>query len=83
MGCRDAELISLRVEKELYDKLEDHRENPHSKILLNRTDVYLEVLFYGEKILQIKKEMGEKEFDKVWNIITKLNLNRANLEKFL
>jgi hypothetical protein len=83
MGNRDAELISLRVEKELYDKLELHRENPHSKILLNRTDVYLEVLFYGEKILQIKKEMGEKEFDRIWTIITKLNLSRANLEKFL
>jgi len=83
MGNRDAELISLRVEKELYEKLENHRMNPHSKILLNRTDVYLEVLFYGEKILQIKKELGEKEFDKLWMMLTKLNLNKANLEKFL
>jgi hypothetical protein len=83
MGTRDAELISLRVEKELYDRLEAHRKNPHNKILLNRTDIYLEVLFYGEKILQIKKEIGEKEFDKIWVMLTKMNLNKFNLEKFI
>ena len=83
MGNRDAELVSLRVEKELYDKLENHRKSPHSKIITNRTDNYLEVLFYGEKILGLKKELGEKEFDRVWTIVTKLNLNKANLERFL
>lgn len=83
MVSRDAELISLRVEKELYERLEAHRKNKHSQILLNRTDIYLEALFYGEEILKLKKELGEKEFDKIWGILTKLNLNKINIEKLL
>ena len=80
MGLKK-ESVHIKVSKDLYDKLEKMRILPHSSFVLARSDVYCETLFYGHKIQEIKRELGEKDFERVWNLLNKLNLAKLNLEK--
>ena len=80
MGLKK-ESVHIKIDKELYDKLEKMRVLSHSKFVLTRSDVYGETLFYGHKIQEIKRELGDKDFERVWDLLNKLNLAKLNLEK--
>jgi hypothetical protein len=82
-GEEPKESVHVRIDKELYDSMEKLRVLPHSRFSINRSDVYNETLFYGFRIQQIKRELGDKEFDRVWNLLQKLNLEKVDLGKIL
>lgn len=82
MGLKK-ESVHIKVDKEIYDNMEKMRILPHSKFALARSDVYNEALFYGHRIQEIKREIGEKEFERIWVILNKLNLNKIDLGKLL
>jgi hypothetical protein len=77
------EAISVRIDKELCKRLEALRKQEHTTVLLSRSFVYNETLFYGEKIQQIRKEVGDREFTRIWNLLNKLDLTKVNLEKII
>lgn len=78
------EMVHVRLPPDLYQRMETLRQRQNSSLPpINRTDVYIETLFYGERIQQIKKELGDKEFERIWNLINKINLAKINLEKFI
>lgn len=77
------EFISLRVEKELYRRLENLRKQMHTSNLINRSTIYNEALFYGEKIQMLKKELGDKEFDRIWHWLNKLDFSKVDIEKII
>jgi hypothetical protein len=77
------ESVHVRVDKELYENMEKLRILPHSKFAINRSDIYNETLFYGYRIQQIKKELGDKEFDRIWTLLQKLNLQKVDLSKII
>ena len=80
---RPKESVHIRIDCELYKSLEGMRKRPHSDFLTPRSTVYEEVLFYGEKVQKIRSELGDKEFERVWNLLNKLNLSKVNLEKII
>jgi hypothetical protein len=77
------ESVHIRVDKNLFISLEKLRTSPLSNYQLNRSDIYGEALFYGEKLLQLKRDLGDKEFERVWRWFNKLNLEKADIEKIL
>ena len=78
-----AEAVSVRIDSELYKKLEALRKQEHSTILLSRSFIYNETLFYGEKIQLIRKDVGDREFSRIWNLLNKLDLKKVNIEKVI
>ena len=83
MSSAKKESVHVKVDKELYDKLENFRRISHSKFLLSRSDVYSEVLYYGQRIREIKSEVGDKEFERIWGLLNKLNLQKVDLGKII
>jgi len=77
------ESVHVKIDKELYEKLENFRRISHSKFLLSRSDVYSEILYYGHRVREIKSEVGDKEFDRIWNLLNKLNLQKIDLGKLI
>jgi len=77
------ESVHVRIDKELYSKMEKLRVLPYSKFSLNRSDIYNETLFYGYRIQELRREIGDKEFDRVWNLLNKLNLQKIDLSKVI
>lgn len=80
MGCKK-ESVHIKIDKELYEKMEKMRVLPHSKFVITRSDVYSETLFYGQRVQELKRELGDKDFERVWNLLNKLNLAKINLDK--
>lgn len=54
-----------------------------TQILRGRSDIYNEILGLGIGMYQLKKELGEHEFERVWQLLNKLDLKKVNLEKIL
>jgi hypothetical protein len=77
------ESVHVRIDRDLYDDMEKLRVLSHSKMLINRSDVYNETIFYGYRIQEIKRELGDKEFDRIWTILNKLNLKNIDLGKII
>jgi hypothetical protein len=48
-----------------------------------RSDVYNEALAYGVEIIKLKKDMGDKEFEKAWKFIHRINLSKVDISKFI
>lgn len=54
-----------------------------TETLKSRSDVYNEILGLGIEIYNIKRDLGEKEFDRIWKIINKLDLKKVDIEKII
>jgi hypothetical protein len=80
---QDKESVHVRIDKDLYTNLEKLRVKKHSKIVVNRSDIYNETLFYGYGIQKIKEELGDKDFEKFWTMINKLNLREIDISKLI
>lgn len=49
----------------------------------SRSDVYNEILGLGIEIHNLKKELGEKEFERIWSLLHKLDLNKIDISKLI
>ena len=77
------ESVHVRIDKDLHDDMEKLRVLNHSKIVMNRSDIYNETIFYGYRVQQIRRQVGEREFERIWNLLNKLNLEKVDLSKIL
>jgi hypothetical protein len=74
--------INLRVDVDKYAMLEQLRTTGFgiSKTERNRSDVYNEILGFGLQVHLIRAELGDRDFQRFWEIIHNLNLRGLNLE---
>jgi len=74
--------INLRVDADKFAMLENLRTTGFgiSRTERNRSDVYNEVLGYGLQVQMIKSELGDKDFQKFWEVVHKMNLKHLNFE---
>jgi len=49
----------------------------------HRSDVYNEIIGYGLSMHQLKNELGEKEFNRIWEWINKLDLTKVDITKLI
>ena len=75
--------LNLRVDPDKHAILENMRKTGFGLATTerNRSDVYNEVLGYGLQTTQLKNEIGERDFEKVWRMMHKLNWKKLNIEK--
>jgi len=75
--------LNLRVDPDKHAILENMRKTGFGLATTerNRSDVYNEVLGYGLQTTQLKNEIGERDFEKVWRMMHKMNWKKLNLEK--
>jgi hypothetical protein len=52
-----------------------------SRTIRHRSDVYNEILGYGIDICKLKRELGEGEFERLWNWLKKVNLQKIDITK--
>lgn len=77
---------NIMVNKKIDNVLEDARiinKGMSTETLRSRSDVYNEILGLGVEIYNIKRDLGEKEFSRVWTIINKLDLKKVDLDKII
>jgi hypothetical protein len=75
------ESVHIRIPKDLWKKLEEMRKTSHSNFKLPRSTVYEEALYLGERLMFLKKEIGEKEFSRIWHWLNKLDFGKVDIEK--
>jgi hypothetical protein len=75
------ESIHVRIDKDLCKRMESYRKTQHSEFKLPRSTVYEETLYLGEKLLQLKRELGEKDFARIWHWLNKLDFSKVDIEK--
>ena len=75
-------MVNVKIDSYMEDARIINRDMP-TEILRSRSDVYNEIVGLGIGIYKLKKELGEKEFGRVWQLLNKLDLKKVNLEKIL
>ena len=75
--------INLRVDPDKYSVLESMRHTGFglAKTERNRSDVYNEILGYGLQTQMLRKDVGDREFEKLWRLINKIDWTKVNIEK--
>lgn len=75
--------LNLRLDGDKYAALESMRMTGFglAQTERNRSDVYNEVLGYGLQTVQLKQELGDRDFEKLWRLINRVDLKKLNLEK--
>jgi hypothetical protein len=48
-----------------------------------RSDVYNEVISYGIEIIKLKRDIGDKDFEKTWSLLHKINLQKVDISKLI
>lgn len=76
--------LNLRVDLDKHAMLERMRNTGFglAKTNRNRSDVYNEVLGYGLQTMAIKMEMGDRDFERLWRIINKIDVSKFNWEQW-
>jgi hypothetical protein len=75
------ESVHVRIDKALWKKMEELRKTQHSDFRLPRSTIYEETLYLGERMQQLKRELGDKEFMRIWHWLNKLDFSRVDIEK--
>lgn len=77
------ETQNLRVDGEKMAYVEEKRKAGFGMASTerNRSDVYNELLGYGIQVDMLRSELGEREFEKLWRIIHRINWSKLNLDK--
>lgn len=75
--------LNLRVDSEKFSMLEKMRKTGFglAQTERKRSDVYNEIIGYGIQTQLLKKELGEREFEKVWRLLHNIDWQKLNLEK--
>ena len=85
MSIEDTRRVSLnlRIDADKHAMLERMRKTGFGLATTNRnrSDVYNEVLGYGLQTLAMKTDMGERDFERLWRIMNKIDPSKFNLEK--
>jgi hypothetical protein len=90
-------MLNIRLDSEKFNMLESRRKAGwgYAQTDRNRSDVYNEMIGLGLQTDQLRRELGEHTFSKVWSllndqnipweklveVIPKVNWDRLNLEK--
>jgi hypothetical protein len=74
--------INLRIDRDKYDHLESQRRTGFGFAVTdrNRSDVYNEILGYGIQTAMLRAELGERDFEKLWQLIHKINWNKLQID---
>ena len=75
--------LNLRIDPSKHSLLENMRQTGFglAQTSRNRSDVYNEVLGYGLQTHMLKVEIGERDFEKLWRLINKIDWQKISLEK--
>jgi len=75
--------LNLRVDPDKHALLEQMRKTGFGVAVTerNRSDVYNEIIGYGIQTHMLKMEIGDRDFEKLWRLINKINWKKINLEK--
>lgn len=75
--------LNLRVDPEKFHFLERLRRTGFglAETERNRSDVYNEILGYGVQTHQLKQDIGDRDFEKLWRILNGVDWTKFNLEK--
>lgn len=75
--------LNIRVDASKYAQLEQMRATGFglAQTERNRSDVYNEILGYGIQTQMLKQELGDRDFQRLWRVIHKMNLKKMNWEK--
>lgn len=75
--------LNLRIDPDKFAMLEKLRKTGFGlgETERNRSDIYNEIIGYGLQTQMLKMELGDREFEKLWRMIHKLNLKRLNLDQ--
>ena len=76
---------NIMIDKDKDLKLEDLRflKTGYGTTARQRSDVYNEIISLGIKMNELRLEIGEREFEKFWSFINKIDLKKINLERFI
>jgi hypothetical protein len=74
--------LNLRVDANKYAVLERMRTTGFglAQTERNRSDVYNEILGYGIQTNELRQQLGDREFAKLWRILQSPGIQRLNLD---
>lgn len=74
--------LNLRIDAQKYAVLEGLRVTGFglAQTERNRSDVYNEVLGYGIQTNELRKQLGDREFAKLWRILQSPSIQKLNLD---
>ena len=77
--------LNLRIDPDKHAILEQMRKTGFglAQTERNRSDVYNEVLGYGIQTDMLKKEIGDRDFEKVWRLLNEVDWKKINVEKIM
>ncbi len=75
--------LNLRIDSDKYTLLEKMRKTGWglAQTERNRSDVYNEVLGYGLQTHILKVEIGDRDFERLWALINKIDWTKLPIEK--
>ena len=74
--------LNLRIDAHKYAVLERMRTTGFgmAQTERNRSDVYNEILGYGVQTNELRQQLGDREFAKLWRILQSPNLQKLNFD---
>lgn len=74
--------LNLRVDADKFALLERLRKTGFglAETERNRSDVYNEALGFGISLINLRLELGERDFEKLWRLMHKMNLRKINYD---
>jgi hypothetical protein len=77
--------MNVMIDKELYKKIEEKRVKKIGATIINfsRSDTVNHLVGLGLPIHDLREELGEAEFDRIWNFILKLDLKKVDITKII
>jgi len=74
--------LNVRIDPDKFAVMENMRKvGSGFQTERNRSDVYNEMLGYGIQTYMLKSEVGDRDFERLWKLINRLNWKKVNLEK--
>ena len=75
--------LNLRIDPDKHAVLETLRQTGFglAKTERNRSDVYNEILGYGLQTQMLKKDIGDRDFEKLWRLINKIDWSKVSIDK--
>lgn len=83
MESNQRKSLNLRIDPEKYVLLEKMRVTGfgYAQTERNRSDVYNEIIGYGIQTTMLKNSVGEREFEKLWQLVNKIDWKKIPIEK--
>ena len=75
--------LNLRIDPDKHALLEDMRKTGFglASTERNRSDVYNEILGYGLQTHILKQDIGDRDFEKLWRLINKIDWQKLSIDK--